>query len=123
VTTDLRAKALNPASADADAHAAFGELVKRYQDAAFGSAYAILKDRAAAEDVTQAAFLTAWLRRHDLREPLAFGSWLRTIVRTECFRSIRRQRVVTVPLEDIPSMAAASVPDNLSRMELRGVLL
>jgi len=88
VTTDLRATALNPASADADAHAAFGELVKRYQDAAFGSAYAILKDRAAAEDVTQAAFLTAWLRRHDLREPLAFGSWLRTIVRTECFRSM-----------------------------------
>jgi RNA polymerase sigma factor (sigma-70 family) len=123
VTTDLRAKALNPASADADAHAAFGELVKRYQDAAFGSAYAIRKDRAAAEDVTQAAFLTAWLRRHDLREPLAFGGWLRAIVRTECFRSIRRQRVVTVPLEDIPSMPATSVPDNLSRLELRGVLL
>jgi len=123
VITDLRAAAPSPASAEPEAHVAFGDLVRRYQDAAFGAAYAILKDRAAAEDATQAAFLAAWLRRNDLREPLAFGSWLRTIVRTECFRIIRRQRVMTVPLEDIPPMATLPEPDALSRLELRGVLL
>ena len=35
----------------------------------------------------------------DLREPQAFGGWLRTIVRTECSRIARRTRLVTVPID------------------------
>lgn len=54
------------ADTTADAGDAFGKLVRRYQDAAFAAAYAILKDPAAPEDATQAAFLAAWLRRNDL---------------------------------------------------------
>ena len=41
---------------------AFNELVKRFQDAAFAYAYGLLGSPASAEDATQAAFLTAWLR-------------------------------------------------------------
>lgn len=83
----------------AEAREAFAELVKRYQGGAIAYAYAVLRNYAAAEDATQAAFLTAWLRRNDLREPQAFGGWLRTIVRTECSRITRRTHIVTVPLE------------------------
>ena len=75
---------------ESEAREAFGELVKRYQNAAIAYAYAILRNHAGAEDAAQAAFLTAWLRRTDLREPKAFGSWLRTIVLTECCRIARR---------------------------------
>ena len=121
--TESSSRALDSTSADAEAQDAFGELVRRYQDAAFASAYAILKDRAAAEDATQAAFLTAWLRRSDLREPLAFGGWLRTIVRTECFRIIRRGRVTTVPLDEMPPTSAQPIPDPVHAAELRTVLL
>ena len=121
--TESSSRALDATRADAEAQDAFGERVRRYQDAAFASAYAILKDRTAAEDATQAAFLTAWLRRNDLREPLAFGSWLRTIVRTECFRIIRRGRVTTVPLDEMPPPSAAPAPDPVHAAELRTVLL
>ena len=41
---------------------AFGELVKPYQNAAIAYATAIPRNHAGAEDVAQAAFLTAWLR-------------------------------------------------------------
>src|SRR4030095_14559739 len=122
LTTDSDHRALDSGDANGDAREMFGELVRRYQDAAFATAYMILKDRPAAEDATQAAFLTAWLRRHDLREPLAFGGWLRTIVRTECFRTIRRKQGTMVPLDESVRLPAGPEPDELSRMELRGVL-
>ena len=92
--------ALSRTGFESEARDAFGELVKRYQNAAIAYAYAILRNHAGAEDAAQAAFLTAWLRRADLREPKAFGSWLRTIVRTECSRIARRMHLATVPLDE-----------------------
>ncbi len=83
-------RALSRTVFEAEAREAFGELVKRYQNAAIAYAYGILRNHAGAEDAAQAAFLTAWLRRADLREPKAFGGWLRAIVRTECFRVARQ---------------------------------
>jgi RNA polymerase sigma factor (sigma-70 family) len=111
---------------EAEARALFGDHVRQYQDAAFASAYAILNDRAAAEDATQAAFMTAWLRRNDLRESRAFGAWLRTIVRTECFRILRCRRVVNMSLDDLaaePTEPAKPATDRLRTLELREVLL
>jgi RNA polymerase sigma factor (sigma-70 family) len=100
----------------------FGALVARYQDAAFAYAYAILRDYAAAEDATQAAFLNAWLHWSDLREPEAFGGWLRTIVRTECYRITRRARLDTVPLDE--SQARAELEEQeITKWETRTLLL
>src|SRR5215210_7189506 len=78
----------------------FSGLVHRYQDAAFAYAYAILKDRSAAEDATQMAFLTAWIHLSSLRDLAAFGAWLRKIVKTECLRIVRADRLRTVPLSE-----------------------
>ncbi len=69
----------------------FNQLVHRYQDAAFAYTYAILKDRSAAEDATQTAFLTAWIHLNSLRDLAVFGGWLRKIVRTECLRIVRHR--------------------------------
>src|SRR5262245_53834927 len=77
----------------------FSQLVARYQDAAFAYAFALLKDRAAAEDAAQAAFLTAWVHLKELRDPAAFGGWLRAIVRTHCLRTVRSARIPTVPFD------------------------
>ncbi len=41
-------------------HQAFGELVKRFQDMAYGYAYALLGDPATAQDAAQEAFITAY---------------------------------------------------------------
>jgi RNA polymerase sigma factor (sigma-70 family) len=106
-----------------EAREAFGELVKRYQKAAIAYAYAILRNHAGAEDAAQAAFLTAWLRRADLREPKAFGGWLRTIVRTECSRIARRMHLVTVPLDDAFGGRTEPSAGNVRDPELQHLLL
>lgn len=83
----LVARALD--SKDLDA---FAELVARHQDQAIATAFALLGDRAAAEDATQDAFIEAWLNLRDLREGAAFRGWLGRIVRTQCERIRRRTR-------------------------------
>ena len=102
---------------------AFGELVRHFQDAAFAYAFAMLRERTAAEDAVQAAFLNAWLHRHELLEPAAFGGWLRTIVRTECHRIIRRPRPTIVPIDEAELPAIDANEQTLLTRELRGLLL
>jgi len=69
---------------------AFGELVRRFQDMAYGYAYVLLGDFHLAEDAAQDAFVTAYGRLDQLREAAAFPGWLRRIVRTACRRFTRR---------------------------------
>lgn len=77
-------------STDEDAkQSAFNTLVPRFQRMAFGVAYGILGDVQQAEDAVQEAFLTAYLRIDQLREPDAFPLWLKRIVQTQCDRMIR----------------------------------
>jgi RNA polymerase sigma factor (sigma-70 family) len=99
----------------------FDELVDRYQDAGFAYAQAVLRDSAAAEDATQAAFLTAWLHLRELRDTRAFGAWFRRIVRTECFRIIRRTRP-TLSLDALETSDMEPRHDDGAKVELRIVL-
>jgi RNA polymerase sigma-70 factor (ECF subfamily) len=59
---------------------AFGVLVRAYQDVAFRTAYLILRDAPAAEDVTQDAFVRAHRYISRFREEEAFKPWLLRIV-------------------------------------------
>jgi sigma-70-like protein/WD40 repeat protein len=108
---------------DAEAREAFGELVRRYQGAATAYAYALLRNYSGAEDAAQAAFLNAWLHRHELRDPQAFGGWLRTIVRTECSRITRRASVTTVPIDMAFAERAEPSTDDGPDRERRQLLL
>jgi RNA polymerase sigma factor (sigma-70 family) len=85
-------------------HAAFGLIVERYQDAAYGCALAALGDPHLAWDAAQEAFLTAYCALEQLRSPEAFPAWLRRIVRTRC-RQLRR--------EHQPAMASLDAVDQL----------
>jgi len=82
-------------------HASFGELVHRFEEMALSFAIRTLGDVEEAKDVTQEAFLTAWLKLRTLREPAAFGSWLKRIVRTECSRRLRKE-IVTIMSDESP---------------------
>ena len=73
-------------------HAAFNLLVERFEAMAFASALRASDDMEAARDACQEAFLLAWRKLPDLREPAAFGVWLRRLVRTQCARARRRRR-------------------------------
>jgi RNA polymerase sigma-70 factor, ECF subfamily len=59
---------------------AYGELIRRYQRPIWGLAYLLIGDRFEAEDMTQEAFLRAWLNFDLLSDPAKFAAWLRRIV-------------------------------------------
>jgi len=91
----------------AEQHRAFNELVERFQDMAYGCAYAVLGDFQLAEDATQEAFIIAYQQLGQLRTPQAFAGWLRRIVLSQCNRLTRRKTMSTEPIEaafDIVSM-------------------
>jgi RNA polymerase sigma-70 factor, ECF subfamily len=80
---------------DADA---FAVVYQRHASSAFSLAYRMLGTRAAAEDVTQEAFLSAW--RSAARYDSARGSvrtWLLGIVRNRAIDAMRRGRVRDFP--------------------------
>ena len=95
----LISKVTDPGRTLAERHGAFGELVSGYQDMAFACAYSVLGDFYLAEDAAQEAFVTAWQKLGQLREPGAFAAWLRRIVLTECNRMTRGKRLTFVPLD------------------------
>ncbi len=110
----LIAKIKNPDDCLAEQEEAFAMLVRLFQDRAYACAYAILGDWHLAEDAAQAAFISAWQKLSQLRDPAAFSGWFRRLVVTECHRIIRRQRVLTVPLDEAneaePAPANSAAP-------------
>jgi RNA polymerase sigma factor (sigma-70 family) len=85
--------------AQADKQRAFGEIVRRFQDLAFGCAYAVLGDFQRAEDAAQEAFIVAWRNLDQLRQPEAFPGWLKRIVLTQCNRQTRNKQLELVSFE------------------------
>jgi RNA polymerase sigma factor (sigma-70 family) len=69
---------------------AFAALVGRFQRLAVALALGWLGDIELARDAAQEAFLDAHLHLADLRDPAAFGAWLRRIVAKHCDRMTRR---------------------------------
>ena len=72
---------------------AFEPLVRRYQNAAFAVAMSFLRDRSDAEDVVQDAFVAAYCKLPQLKDPAIFGSWLHRIVVNHCKDWRRRKSV------------------------------
>jgi RNA polymerase sigma-70 factor (ECF subfamily) len=72
--------------------AAFAELVRRYERAAWTTAWKVLRDYHAAQDATQNAFVYAFRRLGQLRSPDQFGVWLLRITEREALRLARQQR-------------------------------
>ena len=86
-----------------DAGRAFAEIVRRFQDMAVGTAYAVVGDWQRAQDIAQEAFLAAWLHIQRLENPAAFPGWFRRIVVGKCHRELRHRdaRAVRAPDSDL----------------------
>ena len=97
---------------------AFGQLVTRFQDMAYGYAYSILGDFHLAEDAAQEAFIDAYRCLASLREPAAFPGWFRRIVLKHCDRLTRGGRLPTVPL-DHAATTAGREPEPAAEAENR----
>ena len=72
--------------------AAFAEMIRRYQNLVYATAFQILKDTALAEDAAQEAFVAAFRSLPDLRTESSFPPWLRKIVRNLALASRKEQR-------------------------------
>ena len=86
--------------------AAYEEIVRRFQDMAYGFAYAYLNDFHLAQDAAQEAFIEAYACLPDLREGRAFPAWLKRIVFKHCDRLTRRKHFTLTPLEVVTEVAS-----------------
>jgi RNA polymerase sigma-70 factor (ECF subfamily) len=89
---------------------AFGELVDRYRDMVYGLGYYLTGDFEAARDLAQEAFLQAFVKLRQLREPEKFAGWLRKIAANVQRAQARRPQVSTVALEAAATTADARPP-------------
>ncbi len=71
---------------------AWGEIVRRYKEAVFGVALAILRNRADAEDATQEAFIRAYERLHYYDLSRKFSTWLFTVTANVAKNMLRKRR-------------------------------
>ena len=89
---------------------AYGELFRRWYDRSYDVALNILRDREAAADVAQDAFLVGWERLMDLRDPNAFGGWVLRTTRNRALNRVTRDRHRTMePIE--AHQEGPSLPD------------
>jgi RNA polymerase sigma-70 factor (ECF subfamily) len=79
---------------------AFNSLVLRYQTGMYNLAYRLLSDTAAAADVTQEAFISAFKNLHQFRGS-NFRAWLARIVTNACYDELRRRRRGALSLDDL----------------------
>ena len=80
---------------------AFGQLVEATQAMAYSVAWSVLRERAAAEDATQQAYVRAYRRLNDLQDGDAFAGWLRRIVVTMALNERRSRRNTFLRLDDV----------------------
>ena len=99
-------------SARGDA-ALFGEIVRRYQYLVYAAALQIVKDPAAAQDIAQETFISAFASLKDLRSLEAFPPWLRKIARNKAL-AWRKEQDRLSPLEEAGVLRA---PTEASEME------
>ena len=91
----------------------FEMIIRTRSRALFAVAYAVLQDRAEAEDVVQETFVRAWNKRRWMRDPAKFPAWLTTVARNRSCDILRKRRTVAL-LAGEPEMADArsTMPDH-----------
>lgn len=93
---------------------AFDELVRRRQSWLRGLMRRFCGDPSLADDLSQQAFLQAWQRLPDLRQPAAFGGWLRQIALNVWLAEARRLPAALTGL-DLPEGRAPDVDPGLQQ--------
>ncbi|MGV3588265.1 MAG: RNA polymerase sigma-70 factor [Adhaeribacter sp.] len=76
----------------ADDQAAFEQIYNRYWSKLYLSAYNIVRDRQAAEDIVQDVLVSLWMRRNSLVVD-SLNSYLYTAVRYQVFKVIRAGQI------------------------------
>lgn len=117
------ALALAATAAPRQADLAFDELYRSSRDDVYAYAAGLLRDRAAAEDVTATAFERAYRKRHRFDPSRGSGrAWLFGIARNAALDELRRRQRHTDLTVDPVDAAGKDTPEATERDELRVVL-
>jgi RNA polymerase sigma-70 factor (ECF subfamily) len=92
---------------------AFGQLVDCYRDMVYGLAFHLTGSFEEARDLTQEAFVQAYLKLGQLREPAKFGAWLRQITVNLYRTQARTPTVATVPLGEEAEAVPQAQPSEI----------
>jgi RNA polymerase sigma-70 factor, ECF subfamily len=101
--------------------AAFGELVRRRQNAIRNLFRRMTRETAAADDLAQQAFVSAWKSIRTLKSPAAFGAWLRRIA-VNCWLQHARAKKPEVALDEANLSEGQSRSTVAERLDLDGAL-
>ncbi|HTU25874.1 MAG TPA: sigma-70 family RNA polymerase sigma factor [Pirellulales bacterium] len=95
----------------------FRLLVERHQQAVFRFAFGLLGNREEAQDVTQEAFLAAFVNLSSYDASRArFSTWLFTIARNRSINALKQTRPIA--RDALDSVTAAAPADTIVRREL-----
>ncbi len=97
---------------DAGSADAFARLIAQYERTALALAYSVTGNATVAADVVQDAFIRAWQKIGDLKEPERFGGWLCRIVRNFASDAIRRGPKPTSSLDESLGVASGGHEPN-----------
>jgi len=86
-------------------------LYRQYTPGAFGLAYVLVHDREIAQDLVHDAFVNTAARLHQLRDPEAFGAYLRRAVANGAASRFRRHKVETNFLARECALRQPAAPD------------
>jgi RNA polymerase sigma factor (sigma-70 family) len=101
--------------------AAFGELVRRRQDAIRNLFRRMTRDLALADDLAQQAFVLAWKSIRTLRSPSAFGAWLRKLA-VNCWLQQARVKKHEVAFDEAGTLEGHWVSTAAQQLDLDGAL-
>jgi RNA polymerase sigma-70 factor, ECF subfamily len=79
---------------------AFEELYRRYSKRVYHLCLRMVKNENQAEDLTQEAFLRVFRKIHTFEGKSAFSTWLHRVSVNTVLMSLRKKRLVEVPLEN-----------------------
>lgn len=78
---------------------AFEELVKKYQREVYGLASRLVMDQEEAKDLTQQAFLQAFIHIRGFRQQSQFRTWLFRIAINQCYNYLKTRKKFGDPMD------------------------
>jgi RNA polymerase sigma-70 factor (ECF subfamily) len=78
---------------------AFEELVKKYQREIYGLAYRLVLDAEEAKDLTQQAFMQAFVHIKGFRQQAQFRTWLFRIAINQCYNYLKNRKKFGDPVD------------------------
>jgi RNA polymerase sigma-70 factor (ECF subfamily) len=84
---------------------AFSELVRRHHATAYAVVRGVLGDRDDVDDVVQMVYIKVYRGLASFRGDARLSTWIYQIARNEAINAVKKRRLDTTPIEDVPLAA------------------